>query len=1132
MTTPPDSGVPGSTPPERPQGSAFSSADYDKRGRKKSAGGGYSSSGYSSSGYSSAGPALTPEQQKRKKIKIAAFIALVVVGVAFGAGWNPPTRTVHKFTKASDYNLEKDTGCVNSGAGCHGKETSYNDFNAYHPEAVCLDCHDYQGVACIPCHMPREHECALCHDGSMKNAPDVVRLSDPFPKGHYRETSHTAVGTPMNAPVVADPESPAPTAESSVDPSVAPAAGEPARVACKQCHSRDLRTAHTDVPALPDSPYGTTLGCGECHNDVRSKSQAVVLDKWKKHQCEACHGVGSAAPMHSTNVADTTQAESPLGCGESGPGCHEGNQLHALHAFKPTDCSGAASDGEPVCHTLGVESLKPTVKTCGGTDTDTSCHPAVGGTYQHDGVNDTHAPSNGVAAADTSYYGTACGDCHRMAPDGVSLIREHELATSEHSGNSDECVNCHANDASVEAVADAWPQKSGAGACEACHGKPGLDPVHTGDVSSVHTVKSGSAGCASSGPGCHPTDDISEVGQPSTSSNIHATCLRCHDWTKSDGNLAYDPNKKTCGSGRDCHGAAGAYEPSTGIHDGAAGRIDGTDGYHKAGSAQRTATFRDVDSGVSTACGACHQMTLGSEHTRANSSISTGDTCTRCHNATNPADVVKADWPSSDSPSACAACHSTVSPTGLHGALAPKHVGIELGPDGTPSPGACAKAGCHGTTDLRKLHRSSGCTATGCHTADGPIFGRNVKSCGGGNGLTACHVGYSAQNHFVSHRADLSGTHSGIDYVAGANSGCFGCHDPDLVSEHARELAAGSMDGSADGSCHVCHADPDSAGSGTYASTSAVRDAIADTDLRCKSCHANGGPTDGPDAVAGAHRRTTTANPLPDGYVWADPFSEWKAAFDGPTGGGHNVVSASLVGGRVQKAFPITGASIGGTDYVWALPPNTGTTTWLKASQLGTAAVETTESIQHITITCADCHAMPADMVGPHGSSVHVGIDPAYSQTEYANPTPNAYQFRATGTERVVCVKCHNMEASDALTPGGHSVHARHVAHDSLPVSNPGHYGNKCIDCHVRIPHAWKRPRLLIRTAVTTDGVTPDAYPYIAQGHNGLAGVTLRSYSPSSQLRSRYCATNGCHPNPSSTRHPLPSQVTTMPFWP
>ena len=421
---------------------------------------------------------------------------------------------------------------------------------------------------------------------------------------------------------------------------------------------------------------------------------------------------------------------------------------------------------------------------------------------------------------------------------------------------------------------------------------------------------------------------------------------------------------------------------------------------------------------------------------------------------------------------------------------------------------------------------------TGCHSPVGDISGRNVASCGGLSELSGCHAGFSATNHFVSHAADAKGSAKGITYVAGANAGCFGCHAPDLRFEHARELASGGLEGSAVNDCRVCHYDPLDPGSGPYSSDPAVKSAIARHDMRCTACHASGTASDTFEAVASPHKNISTATPLPDGTVWSDPLGDWKAALDSPTGGGHNVLSADLVGASADKRFPITSFKIGGQPFVWALPPNSGSTTWLKAEALPGQSVEGTSAIQHVTITCADCHSIPENMTGPHGASVHVGIDPEFSQTEYADPTSDAYQFSATGTDRVVCMKCHNMSATATSNPGGAALHTRHVRHDDLAPSNVHHYGEKCIDCHVRIPHAWKRPRLLVRTAETTDGVAPDAYPYVPEGYNGLAGIVLRSFATSSELRSRYCATGGCHPGHTSTRHPLPSEIPTATYWP
>ena len=79
-------------------------------------------------------------------------------------------------------------------------------------------------------------------------------------------------------------------------------------------------------------------------------------------------------------------------------------------------------------------------------------------------------------------------------------------------------------------------------------------------------------------------------------------------------------------------------------------------------------------------------------------------------------------------------------------------------------------------------------------------------------------------------------------------------------------------------------------------------------------------------------------------------------------------------------------------------------------------------------------------------------------------------------------MKCHNIESERlAEREAGRASRCTQATsfHASLSSADPRRQGEKCIDCHVRIPHAWQRPRLLVRTVVTTDGVEPDAYPYV-----------------------------------------------------
>jgi hypothetical protein len=201
----------------------------------------------------------------------------------------------------------------------------------------------------------------------------------------------------------------------------------------------------------------------------------------------------------------------------------------------------------------------------------------------------------------------------------------------------------------------------------------------------------------------------------------------------------------------------------------------------------------------------------------------------------------------------------------------------------------------------------------------------------------------------------------------------------------------------------------------------------------------------------------------------------------------------------------------------------------------GTQSVDTTVGIQHITITCQDCHVFPDGIAGPQGASVKVRIDPAYSQTEYANPAFGKFQFNATGTDRVICYKCHNIYVGaneGTSTVGGNPIHNSHKGHTRYLTTNPQYYGDKCADCHLRIPHAWKRPRLLIRTVVTTDGAAPDAYPYVRYGHNGLKGVRLMDMDglTTTQYRAS-CVAGSCYPN-TPTSHPTPAMVPGYSYWP
>jgi predicted CXXCH cytochrome family protein len=632
--------------------------------------------------------------------------ALIIGGLAFAAGWNPPSDTgVHEFTEASDYSAKRETGCTNSGDGCHGDDERRIDFNAYHPEVECKTCHEYTGVGCIPCHGPAQHECTGCHDGSMEGAGNAARLTKAYPKGHYRASLHEAVGTDM-------------------DQLVRTAAGGKAHAACGDCHSRDLMAAHTAVPEVEGSTYGTDIGCGECHNDKKSGALAQVEKKWKTHRCEDCHGESSQAPMHAIDVASKIEAEDPAGCGSTGAGCHENTDLHAMHANEPVTCAGSADDGEPGCHDLGLESHEPTVTACG--TGDGSCHPEYENTeYAHENDASVHVPGSnaqrGAVWTDAlSGVGSSCGACH-----STDLAEEHNRAHSPIAGNA--CLGCHnANATTVAAVKDSWPSRDSSKACAACHGS-----IH-GAVGTVHGATTyeddGTASAtACKDAGCHTSLDVRVLH-----AGVGCSIEGCHS---GDGDIN-GANILSCGgtaaqAGTNCH--TGNVHADIAIdHTGI--QLD------SAGNVSTTACVRS----------GCHGTPdLQTLHT------TTGDCATAgCHAGDGP-DSATCGGPAGTP----GACHAGTDD--WHNGQVSKHIGVEIGSNGAPKPGACTGSGCHSTVSLYTLHDTAGCNIAQCHDATGPS---GVTGCGGPAGTPgSCHTGgedwhYAFADTHVGIELDASGT--------------------------------------------------------------------------------------------------------------------------------------------------------------------------------------------------------------------------------------------------------------------------------------------------------------------------------------------------------------------------------------
>lgn len=636
----------------------------------------------------------------------------------------------HTFSAASYYNGATESGCTNQ-IGCHNQGVASTvDFGAgFHPSAGCLAgaCHGTNpSKPSFTGQLPTD--CQECHttgafSGSAYQgaAPRTSLTAAPGAGGHYNSTSHTAGGmtTALNA-------------------------GGSANAQCSQCHSpavggsaNGLMNQHTSI-AIAGSPYGSALTCGECHGDSRARGTAEVVAKWTNNLCSDCHAAGtSSVHDHSSSVPAVAEVGST--CGSTGNGCHAQTDLHALHK----DAAGCNLTG---CHDYSQQAFRPTAKGCG---TGGACHTAyTKNTHLHNGDAAKHQPTT-LTQANATQFGVACGSCHDIRTSNSSLTLEHSLSTSAKSTNdTNVCLNCHNNAAATTAIGNSWSAKDTTSACAACH--TGALVIHANENIAAHSTEA-NAGCAATGAGCHNGTDLSRVGAlNAVNTNIHTSCLRCHDrtgaasWTSAmigtATNVRFAPGEKRCGQASGCH-TSDLYNPVSGVHRvGRGDVVNGNDAKHTAGSMIGT-----VGTAAKNTCADCHSAGLTNSHPTAMTGWT--NTCTSCHNSTLASNVsptqVKVGWASD----ACTDCHtsgaSAVKIPNMHARYGTNHTGV-------PIAGNTCDPACHPTMttlELGDIHseRPNGCQITGCHVLNTQMSTAvAARSCGGTN---SCHNGYLDGNH-------------------------------------------------------------------------------------------------------------------------------------------------------------------------------------------------------------------------------------------------------------------------------------------------------------------------------------------------------------------------------------------------
>jgi hypothetical protein len=154
-------------------------------------------------------------------------------------------------------------------------------------------------------------------------------------------------------------------------------------------------------------------------------------------------------------------------------------------------------------------------------------------------------------------------------------------------------------------------------------------------------------------------------------------------------------------------------------------------------------------------------------------------------------------------------------------------------------------------------------------------------------------------------------------------------------------------------------------------------------------------------------------------------------------------------------------------------------------------------------MTCSDCHGTDSTVShGPHGSAVKWMLNPTTTATAYTNwpyttaagtGTSTGTTVNGTGNSTVpganFCFSCH-------LWAGGGQAHTGNTNHNVA-----------CVECHIRVPHGGKVPRLL-RTGTATVSNVPARYRPNGNGGNYVNTITGWNRPATGTMSGTNC--NGC----------------------
>jgi hypothetical protein len=305
---------------------------------------------------------------------------------------------------------------------------------------------------------------------------------------------------------------------------------------------------------------------------------------------------------------------------------------------------------------------------------------------------------------------------------------------------------------------------------------------------------------------------------------------------------------------------------------------------------------------------------------------------------------------------------------------------------------------------------------------------------------------------------DVSGKHSDQESASalGAtnrHSECVDCHDPHVARPGTHTdgsaIAGGALYG-------AVGARPVYAGGNWTAPTGlepirlkgGLRDAEA---YICFKCHSS---------------LTTLPASGPSGGTYTDLALEFNPANQSY----HNVLGLKQ---GVRESFTVRGVA-----YSWSFKND------LKAPYTKDSG-----------LTCSECHTTEAvgQAKGPHGSASKFMMATGYS-ADFRNAYFADRQPTQVTPSNLICTKCHDFTkvngVHDALNTGALPAHT-----GGLPDGGNG----LCINCHIPIPHGWKRPRLL--------GYQSDPAPYATRAGYGTVSIVVGDHNTWNKMD---CYASGC----------------------